>query len=111
MFGPESTVTQKPPLDLTKPVYLAKDAVECSVLAALFTYSHGQQAGGESEGHRAVADLFVHPTESCYRVTKRERVRVVDATIGDHAYVTTKCVLSLYGKNDDCYVRPRDLEN
>jgi hypothetical protein len=111
MFGPAATVTPKQPLDVTKPVYLAKDAVECSVLAALFTYSHGQQAGGEAEGHRAVADLFVHPTESCYRVAKRERVRVLDATTSDHAYVKTKCVLSLLGKSDDCYVRPRDLEN
>jgi hypothetical protein len=111
MFGPESTVTEKPPLDLTKPVYLAKDAVECSVLATIFAYSHGQQAGGEAEGRRAVSDLYVHPTASCYRTNKRERVRVLDATIGDHAYVKTKCVLSLLGTSDECYVRPRDLEN
>ena len=111
---PEQSVTsdaRKPTVDMTKPVYLAKDAVECSILAAAFTYSRGQQAGGETEGHRAVANLFVHPTDDCYRVTKRERVRVLDATIGDHAYVKTKCVLSLFGKSDDCYVRPRDLEN
>ena len=112
--GQQSSMTtegRKPTIDITKPVFLAKDAVECSILAATFTYSRGQQAGGESEGHRAVANLFVHPTEDCYRVTKRERVRVLDAAIGDHAYVKTKCVLSLFGTGDDCYVRPRDLEN
>lgn len=98
-------------IDITKPIYLTKDSAECSVLAAAFTYSRGQQSGGETEGHRAVANLFVHPTDGCYRVTKRERVRVLDAAIGDHAYVKTKCVLSLIGKSDDCYVRPRDLEN
>ena len=112
--GQQSSTTsaaRPPTLDLAKSVYLIKDAVECSILAAAFTYSRGQQAGGESEGHRAVANLFVHPTEDCYRVTKRERVRVLDATISDHAYVKTKCVLSLLGKSDDCYVRPEDLEN
>lgn len=108
---PEQPVTSKASVDLRKPVYLAKDAVECSVLAAAFTYSRGQQAGGETEGHRVVANLFVHPTDDCYRTPRRERVRVLDATIGDHAYVKTKCILSLLGPSDDCYVRPRDLEN
>jgi hypothetical protein len=87
-------------VDLSKPVYLAKDAVECSTLAAAFTYSRGQQAGGEAQGRRAVANLFVHPTDDCYRTPRRERVRVLDATIGDHAYVKTKCILSLLGRSD-----------
>ena len=56
---PATSDARRSSVDLSKPVYLAKDAVECGTLAAAFTYSRGQQAGGEAQGHRAVADLFV----------------------------------------------------
>ena len=63
--GPSNA--RPPTLDLTKPVYLAKDAVECGIINVTGTYGDGQQAGGEAEGHRAVANLFVHPKDGCYR--------------------------------------------
>ena len=95
-------------LDLTKPVYLAKDAVECGIINVMGTYLDGQRAGGEAEGHRAIADLFLHPKDGCVRAIQRERVHVLDAIVSADKLVTVKCITE-FGKR--CDVRPQDLGN
>lgn len=95
-------------IDLTKPVYLAKDAIECARIAVVSAYVDEQQAKGEAAGHRAAGDLFVHPKEGCLRAFSRKRVHVTDAKISSDELVTIECV-SAFGNK--CYVRPQDLGN
>jgi len=105
---------EKPRLDIAKPVYLAKDAVACPQLTLGIHYANGQQAGGEAEGHRVVADLFDHPHDGCWRVTKRTRVRVLDAAISDAKLVDiddSTELPCLLGAKCHWEVRPWDLEN
>ena len=103
-----TSVARQRTLDLSKPVYLAKDAVECGIINAMGTYMDGQQAGGEANGHRAVADLFVHPHDGCVRAISRKRVHVFDATVSGDKLVTVECITEFGNR---CYVRPQDLEN
>jgi hypothetical protein len=103
-----TSVARPPSLDLDKPVYLAKDAVECGIINAMGTYVDGQQAGGEAEGHRAVANLFVHPKDGCVRAFSRKRVHVFDATVSGDKLVTVECITEFGNR---CYVHPQDLEN
>jgi hypothetical protein len=109
--GQQSSTTsaaRPPTLDLAKPVYLAKDTVECGIINVTGTYMDGQQAGGEAEGHRAVANLFVHPRDGCVRAFSRKRVHVFDATVSGDKLVTVECITEFGNR---CYVRPQDLEN
>ena len=96
-------------VDLARPVYLVKDAVECSEVTMLGTYMDGQQAGGEAEGHRRVQDLFVHPRYGCVRAIGRERVHVLDKTVSIDKFVNIECYIATWGNR--CSVRPSDLEN
>jgi hypothetical protein len=96
-------------IDLSKPVYLAKDAVECGETTPLGAYIGGHREGGEAAGHAAVADLFVHPKGDCSRTIHRERVRIVDATVSDKSLVTVRCTTAEFGHI--CVVRPGDLSN
>ena len=100
---------QAPSVDLVRPVYLTKDAVECSDVTMLGTYMDGQQAGGEAEGHRRVRDLFVHPRYGCVRAIGRERVHVLDKTISVDKFVNIECHIAVSGNR--CSVRPSDLGN
>jgi hypothetical protein len=83
-------VAEASELDLSKPVYLGKDKVICSELQALSAYIDGQQAAGEAEGHRRVADLFVHPRGECLRVWKRERMDVLAKEVAPQRLVDIK---------------------
>jgi hypothetical protein len=102
------TATNTVTVDINRPVYLAKDAVECGTINVMGTYMDGQQAGGEAQGHRAVADLFVHPKDGCVRSIRRERVRVLDAAVSTDKLVTVECVTEF---ENHCNVRPQDLGN
>ena len=83
MYGPRLPSQDEPSptvLDLTKTVYIAKDVVICPELTLMDAYVDAHRAGGEAGGHRAVANLFVHPRADCTRTFKRDRVRVLDKT-------------------------------
>jgi hypothetical protein len=69
----------------------------------------GQQRGGKSEGHSAVAALFVHPKEGCVRVTSRSRVTVLDAKIESDRLVKIRSANIGYGSQ--CNIRPSELSN
>ena len=112
--SPSKTPHSEPPagsriIDLARPVYLAEDAVRCAEVATLGAYMDGQQRGGKSEGHNAVAALFVHPKEGCVRVISRSRVTVLDAKVESDRLVKVQCPNIGYG--DRCNVRPSDLSN
>jgi hypothetical protein len=104
-----NTPPPAPTIDLARPVYLAKDAVECSEVTILGTYMDGQQAGGEAEGHRRVRDLFVHPKHGCARTIGRERIHVLDKTISADKFVDIECHIAERGNR--CSVLPSDLGN
>jgi hypothetical protein len=74
-------------IDLTKPVYIDKDAVSCPQIALLGIYLDGQRYGGDDAGHRAVVDAFVHPPRDCGRTLRRDLVRVLDKTVADDKLV------------------------
>ena len=103
--APQPTV-----LDLAKPVYLAKDAVECSRIGILSAYLEGEQAGGEAAGHRAVDNLFVRPREGCLRILSRHKVRVIDTEVSMRRLVYTECAVAILWGNK-CQVRLGDLSN
>ena len=84
---PPGTSNARLSLDLTKPVYIAKDAVLCEDAAVIDAYLSGHHAGGEAEGHRRVTDLFVHPPYDCARTISRDLVRVLDKTVSDDKLV------------------------
>ena len=114
---PRGVVREPPPpkpaatdgaIDLSRPVFIKKDRVICPWYGLLDAYLSGQQYGGESEGHRRIAELFVRPAHDCWRTFDRRQVTVLDDSISPDKLVDVRCDNALAQK---CLARPIDIEN
>jgi hypothetical protein len=95
----------EPPLDPLKPVYLREETMICPEIMIMGAYLDGHRAGGEAAGHRAVADLFIHPRGDCIRTIGRDRVRVLELSPGKLAKIEYEAGLPAY------MALPGDLSN